>query len=122
MKKLKWFFLILFVSSVLLGINLFVRLNNYAATVNYSREHNLPIMRITLNGVTLEEIENHSKDIKYEGNYLELTEKGMTTSFSEVEIKGRGSLIIRLICSGLVLGRNIFCLLIISIILRLGTR
>ncbi|MBO7132490.1 CotH kinase family protein [Candidatus Saccharibacteria bacterium] len=91
MKKLKWFFLILFVSSVLLGINLFVRLNNYAATVNYSREHNLPIMRITLNGVTLEEIENHSKDIKYEGNYLELTEKGMTTSFSEVEIKGRGN-------------------------------
>lgn len=66
-------------------------LNKYAETVNYNREYNLPVMNITLNGVTLEEIENHSKDIKYEGNYLELTNKDNKISFSDVEIKGRGN-------------------------------
>lgn len=44
-------------------------------------------MRITLDGVNLDEIKENSKEIKYSGNRLDIGD----LSFDDVEIKGRGN-------------------------------
>lgn len=50
-----------------------------------------PRMNITLNDVTLEEVNGGSKEVKYEGNRLALYEGGDIREFDNVEIKGRGN-------------------------------
>ena len=50
-----------------------------------------PRMNISLNGVTLEEINSGSKEIKYEGNKMELYEGEDILGFDNVRIKGRGN-------------------------------
>lgn len=47
----------------------------------------LPEMRITLNDVTLDEIKQNNKDVKYLGNWLQLGD----LTFEDVEVKGRGN-------------------------------
>ena len=54
----------------------------------------LPILNITLNGTTLSQINSRSKEIKYEGNTVELTnaqEDKYNFIDTNVQIKGRGN-------------------------------
>ena len=51
----------------------------------------VPRINIALNGISLEEINGGSKEIKYEGNELSLYEGGNVREFSEVQVKGRGN-------------------------------
>ena len=55
-------------------------------------DRGVPRMNITLNGVSLEEINAGSKDVKYEGNWLDLYEGDeKTLEASGVRVKGRGN-------------------------------
>ena len=51
----------------------------------------LPVMEINLNGVSLEEIEAGSKEMKYPGNELFLYDDGARVEYQNVELKGRGN-------------------------------
>ena len=52
---------------------------------------NFPKLEISLAEVPIEEIDANSKDIKYPGNTITLTMDDKTTTFENVEIKGRGN-------------------------------
>ena len=55
-------------------------------------DRGVPRINITLNGVSLEEINAGSKDVKYEGNWLDLYEGDEKTLEAEnVRVKGRGN-------------------------------
>lgn len=54
-------------------------------------DNGAPRMNVTLNDVTLEEVNSGSKEVKYEGNRLVLYEGGDIREFDNVEIKGRGN-------------------------------
>lgn len=54
-------------------------------------DRGLSVMEINLNGVSLEEIDNGSKNAKYEGNDVVLYERDKTIEYNNVEIKGRGN-------------------------------
>lgn len=54
-------------------------------------DNGAPRMNITLNDVTLGEVNSGSKEIKHEGNRLALYESGDMREFDNVEIKGRGN-------------------------------
>ena len=54
-------------------------------------DRGVPRINITLNDVTLEEINAGSKDVKYEGNELSLYEGGEVREFGGVQVKGRGN-------------------------------
>ena len=51
----------------------------------------VPEMKVTLSGVTLEEIHKNGKDIKYLDNQLKLINGDQVQLFSDVEVKGRGN-------------------------------
>lgn len=51
----------------------------------------LPVMRIVLNDVTLEEINENSKEIKYPNNLMSIETSNGIYTFLEVELKGRGN-------------------------------
>ena len=51
----------------------------------------LPVLKLSLNDVTLDEIQNGDKEIKYEGNELEVVNNGEVMELSNVQIKGRGN-------------------------------
>ena len=54
-------------------------------------ENGLPRMDIVLNGVTLEDINNTMKVIKYPGNKVVVTRENGTHEYTGVEISGRGN-------------------------------
>ena len=54
-------------------------------------DRGVPRMNITLDGVSLEEINAGSKETKYEGNKLDLYEGGEVREFEGVQVKGRGN-------------------------------
>lgn len=54
-------------------------------------DRGLPIINIELNGVELAEIHDGPKDVKYEGNELDLYEGNEILRYNDVEIKGRGN-------------------------------
>ena len=54
-------------------------------------DRGVPRMNITLNGVTLEEINAGSKDVKYEGNKLAIYEGWNMNKYDDVRVKGRGN-------------------------------
>ena len=54
-------------------------------------DNGAPRINITLNGVTLEEINSGSKEIKYEGNKVKLYEGENVLGFDNVRVKGRGN-------------------------------
>ena len=55
-------------------------------------DRGVPRMNITLNGVTLEEINAGSKDVKYEGNEVAVYEGSeMVGEYGNVRVKGRGN-------------------------------
>ena len=51
----------------------------------------LPTLSITLNGITLSDYQNGGKKTKYPGNKIDLTVDGKTTSYEDVEVRGRGN-------------------------------
>lgn len=61
------------------------------STGNKYSGRGLPIVEISLNGVTQEEINSGSKDTKYEGNELNIYNNGIISEFNDVEVKGRGN-------------------------------
>lgn len=55
-------------------------------------DRGVPRMNITLNGVSLEEIDGGSKDVKYEGNGLTIYDgRSEVNAFDGVQMKGRGN-------------------------------
>lgn len=54
-------------------------------------DRGIPRMNITLNDISLEEINEGSKDEKYEGNEVVVYEGGEMSEYEGVEIKGRGN-------------------------------
>ena len=59
--------------------------------ISTSGESNLAVMRLYLNGVTLNEIYGGSKETKYEGNSVEIEDGEMKLDFLDVQVKGRGN-------------------------------
>lgn len=62
----------------------------YGNDDSYANE-NVPRLDLKLNGVTLEQINAGSKETKYEGNDLTITNSEAIDNYSNVEIKGRGN-------------------------------
>lgn len=54
-------------------------------------EKSLPVMKISLVGTSLTEIQENGKDVKYGGNQVEIFDNGVTNFYDNVEIKGRGN-------------------------------
>lgn len=50
-----------------------------------------PTLEISLKDVPIEQIDAGTKDIKYPGNTVSITTDGKTTTYNDVEIKGRGN-------------------------------
>jgi hypothetical protein len=51
----------------------------------------LPVLNITLNGVTLDEIKAGGKDTKYDGAGAEISDGGSASSYEDTTVKGRGN-------------------------------
>ena len=51
----------------------------------------LPVFRLSLSDVTLEEFQQGSKDTKYKRNTVEFKNEGNSITFEDVELKGRGN-------------------------------
>lgn len=75
-------------------------LSSNSALKNVHENHNVPIIDITLNAynektkkkITLSDVNNGSKDTKYEGNDFQMTTlDGAQVSASNLEVKGRGN-------------------------------
>ena len=65
--------------------------NEYLAEYNKYEDRGLARININLNGVSLEEIDAGSKEIKYKGNALDLYDRGQIYKYDDVEVKGRGN-------------------------------
>lgn len=50
-----------------------------------------PVMKISLLNTTLAEVHENGKNIKYDGNNLEIFDNGITNFYDNVEFKGRGN-------------------------------
>ena len=55
------------------------------------KSDNFPKLEISLKDVSIEEVNAGTKDIKYPGNTIAITTDGKTTTYDDVEIKGRGN-------------------------------
>ncbi|MBR2840017.1 CotH kinase family protein [Candidatus Saccharibacteria bacterium] len=93
MVKKAWLRLLLPGALILIvGIGLFAKVKvEDAATMAKFPDRGVPRINITLNGVTLDEINAGSKEVKYEGNELSLYEGSGVQEFENVRIKGRGN-------------------------------
>ena len=65
-----------------------VKRSNPAATL---KSYGLPVMNIQLSGVTLDQINAGTKDIKYEGNSVSISGNGVDFIADNVTIKGHGN-------------------------------
>ena len=65
-----------------------VKQSNPAAAL---KSYGLPVMNIQLSGVTLDQINTGMKDIKYEGNSVSISGKGIDFIADNVTIKGHGN-------------------------------
>ena len=98
MIKNHWLTLVLIVILVLIvGVGLLVKYGMEKAQADEILakfpDRGVPRMNITLNGVSLEEINAGSKDAKYEGNELAVYEGDkVTLEAGEVRVKGRGNM------------------------------
>lgn len=61
------------------------------ALYNRFSNRGVPRINIDLNGVSLEEIKSGSKEMKYEGNDLQVYDGGEILEYGGVEVKGRGN-------------------------------
>ena len=81
----------LFLMIVLLGGILIKNIID-RALYNYFPDRGVARINIDLNGVTLSEIKEGPKDIKYKGNDLQIYDNEEILRYRGVEIKGRGNL------------------------------
>ena len=65
-----------------------VKRSNPAAAL---KSYGLPVMNIQLSGVTLDQINAGTKDIKYEGNSVSIAGSGVDFIADNVTIKGHGN-------------------------------
>ena len=96
MTKKVWFSFLLVGALILVAVAcLLVGLNTqqkeYAKILEKFPDRGAPRMNITLNGVGLDEINSSSKEIKYDGNKLDLYDGDNIKEFDEVQMKGRGN-------------------------------
>ena len=73
---------------ILFGLNAAAR---YFNLFEAKKPATVPTIEIWLNDITLETINSGDKDTKYPGNNLTITQDGEESSYSNVEIKGRGN-------------------------------
>ena len=59
--------------------------------LNKKPKENIPTLKITLNNTTLNEINNNSKEKKYENNSIKIIENNKTITKDNITIKGRGN-------------------------------
>lgn len=80
---------------LIVGVGMLVKLGMERATAEELAmkfpDRGVPRMNITLDGVSLEEINSGPKDEKYEGNKLALYEGNEVREFEGVQVKGRGN-------------------------------
>lgn len=76
---------------VFFGVNVWWKIQDVTDEEKVARVAGLPVMEITLNGITLTEIHDGEKSVKYGGNALTLTTGEEITEYANVEIKGRGN-------------------------------
>ena len=88
MKMAKWPVLIIF---FLVFGNFLVRAFRPAAPVEQEPKKEIPQLFISLENVTLEQLNNGAKKIKYDGNEATFLVEGERFDFSNVQIKGRGN-------------------------------
>ena len=94
MTKKKWF---LILGGSLIALVVVISVVVWAVVANASNDdaeysdNELPVMRLSLNGVSFEQIASGAKNIKYPGNSLKLYDGDEVQEFSEVEVKGRGN-------------------------------
>ncbi len=75
----------------LVAVGAFVKVWRLKEAVPEASSRELPKIEISLNDTTMKEIHENGKDVKYLNNYLNVTADDRTTSFLDVEIKGRGN-------------------------------
>lgn len=91
-------FVLLAGCGILMGVLLRVGIDkiNYERAVKFPNR-GVPVIEINLNGVSIDEINEGSKEIKYSGNELSLYESDGdyaaedAVSYQDVEVKGRGN-------------------------------
>ena len=92
-KKWQWllvgFVLFLVVISFILKI-VFVQIERSEREAKFP-DRGVPRININLNGVSIEEIDAGSKEVKYKGNELEVYDSNEIREFGNVELKGRGN-------------------------------
>lgn len=76
---------------VLMTLQLFFAVRHEDIVASQEIYEGLPIMEITLNGTTLDEIDNGSKSEKYTGNTLELSSQNRIQKFENLQISGHGN-------------------------------
>ena len=96
MAKKAWLrFLLPGVLILIVGVGLLVKFGMERAAAEevlaQFPDRGVPRMNISLNGVTLEEINTGSKDVKYEGNELAIYEGWNINKYDDVRVKGRGN-------------------------------
>ena len=80
--------------SVLIGMFLIV--SGYAFSITSEKvvaeeKKEIPTMKISLEGTSLAEVQENGKNVKYEGNEVEIVEGEEILDFSNVEFKGHGN-------------------------------
>lgn len=58
---------------------------------NKKEKSNIPVLKITLNNISLNEINNNSKEIKYKDNLLKIYNQNKLIFKDKITIKGRGN-------------------------------
>ena len=83
----------LYVLILLTGICFLLVIGTVNAKSDRISENSLPVLEISLKDITIEELHNESKDIRYAGNEVTVQEpqSGKQYTISDVEVKGRGN-------------------------------
>ena len=92
MKKRQWFLLELVLALVIVGLGFSLKLKLEKAPAEEADvDWTVPVLNVTLEGVDLDTIKSGTKDIKYPGNKVTLSNNGEVEEFTDVEVKGRGN-------------------------------
>lgn len=83
-------FLLSFLVFVLFSVVIFYEVLSLEEK-NQNTIKDLPTIKISLLNTSLNEIHENGKEIKYGGNNLEISYDGVTKSYNNVEMKGRGN-------------------------------
>ena len=90
-KIIKRRIIVLLVLIMFFMISTFLVLNHNSNDNNTDVINGVPTLKISLNGVTQEEINSNSKEIKYKNNKLEIINNDIKTLTKSITIKGRGN-------------------------------